>query len=128
MGCDDCARTIRELREELHEYRTLTEGEDPLAFQIKVRFRLRPQAAKVLAILVKNAGRVVMNRTLIDAADYEGEANNPDDRRAINSLAATITHIRRGLEDVRIFDAVQTFYGHGRMVSKEDAAKVRDVL
>lgn len=131
MPCGECDRLRkenRELCEELDEYRNMSDGLDPLAFQIKKKLRLRPQAAKVLAIMVHNAGRIVLNRTLIDAGDYEGEANNPDDRRAINSLAVSVTHIRRGLEDVRIFDAVQTFYGQGRMVAKADAERIRALL
>jgi len=131
MSCNECdrlRRENRELREELHEYRATVDGEDPLAFNLKVRFRLRPQQARVLAALVKNPGRIMNNLTLVDASGYVGEENNPDKHRAQKSLRPMISQISRHLEDARLFDVIQTFYGQGRMISTSDAERIRAMM
>lgn len=127
--CDRLRRENRELKEEIAEYgKSMIEGQSPLAFTIKTRLSLRPASAKVLACLIENAGRVVSNRALATAADYSGEATNPNDSRAMSAVGVAITHCRRALEDVGIYRVIHTFYGEGRTISKEDAAKVRALL
>lgn len=131
MACAECARlraTIREIREELAEYEKFDDSEDPLVLNLMNALRIRPQSAKVLAALLDRAGKVVSTELLIDAADYEGEASNMNDRRFRALIGVNISRIRRGLEDAKIMGGIVTYYARGHMLTKDAAEKIRVLL
>lgn len=126
--CDSLRRQVRELKEELAEFQKYDDADSPLVFELKKALRLRPQSAKILAALMERQDKVVKVDLLIDAAEYEGEAGNPNDQRFRAIIGVNLARIRRGMEDARIDGSVQTFYGHGYMISKAVADQVRALL
>ena len=132
MGCDNCdrlRRQVRELTEEIKEYEASGHTDDDLSVRrLAKTLRIKPQAAKILAALLDRPGRLTSTDLLIEAAEYEGEATNPNDRRFKAAIGMNISSIRRGLESKSIYGGIENFYGTGYVLKKEAAEKVKALL
>jgi len=132
MGCDNCdrlRRQVRELTEEIKEYEASGHTDDDLFVRrLAKTIGIKPQAAKILSLLMDHPGRLTSTDLLIEAAEYEGEATNPNDRRFKSAICVNISSIRRRLESKSIHKAIENFYGTGYVLSKEAAAKIRALL
>lgn len=119
MGCANCERMkreIRELREELEEWR-LMDGEvvDSKVHDLAKNLRVRPQAAKLLMALMASPGQTVPVDRLARAIGYDG-----DD---INRMVAMAAHALRsgGVP-------IETVWGKGRRVRLSDVEKIRAMM
>lgn len=129
--CDKLRAEIRELREELAEWRnqdSIHESGD--AAIIATRLKTWPQVAKLIAILAENENRVVSREYFVEALEYAG-AGRDHDRRGTDEdrwLKVIVSRARRALESVGVFDAVGNVWGQGYIMTKEKARDVRRVV
>ena len=130
MGCVNCERLkreIRELREELDEW-GLVENNETLADKIRTRFRLRPQAAYTLAAMIERPGRVFSREAIIQHIGYNGSPMDTKRNGEDQSVRTNISWVRLGLKDARLDVEVRNVHGQGYLITKEDAEKVRAAL
>lgn len=126
--CDKLRAEIRELREELAEWRnqeSIHENGD--AAIIAERLKTWPQVAKLIAILAENENRVVSREYFVDALGYAGEGRDHDRRGTDEDrwLKVIVSRSRRALEGIGVFDAVGNVRGRGYIMTKEKARAVR---
>lgn len=131
VECDKLRAEIRELREELAEWRnqdSIHENGD--AAIIAARLKTWPQVAKLIAILAENENRVVAREYFVEALEYAG-AGRDHDRRGTDEdrwLKVIVSRARRALEGIGVFDAVGNVRGWGYIMTKEKARDVRRVV
>lgn len=119
MGCDNCDRLraqIREMSEELNEWRS-ADGEviDLRIHDISRRLNVRPQATKMALILMRKPGEAMTHDRLARAIGYDG-----GDTKRITSVMAH--HLRRAGVPVK------NVWGVGQKIAAEDADRVRALL
>lgn len=129
--CDKLRAEIRELRDELAEWRNQDSvHENGDAAIIAARLKTWPQVAKLIAILAENENRVVSREYFVEALEYAG-AGRDHDRRGTDEdrwLKVIASRARRALESIGVFDAVGNVRGRGYIMTKEKARDVRRVV
>ena len=130
MGCDSCdrlKREIRELREELEEWGRV-ENNETLADKLRIRFRLRPQAAYCLAALIERPGRIFSREAIIQHIGYNGSPMDTKRNGEDQAVRTNISWVRLGLQDARMGVKIRNVQRQGYLITKEDAEKVRAAL
>lgn len=119
LACDECVRlrtTIRELRDELSEWRGA--GDDVLdarAQDYAKKLGIRTQSAKMLSVLLDNAGKAISNDRLAEEIGYDGD----NGRRVV---AVVLCNLRKSGVPV------ETVYAKGRRIRLDDVDKIRAML
>lgn len=130
MPCDNCERLrreIRELKEEIAEWGKV-ENNEALSDRLRIRFRLRPQAALALAAMLERPGRVFSVQALIQHIGYNGNPMDTKRNGEDQSVRTNISWVRLGLMDARLGVHVRNIQRQGYMISKEDAEKIMAAL
>jgi len=130
MPCDSCdrlKRQVRELKEEIAEW-DRTENNESLADKLRLRFRLRPQAAYTLAAMIERPGRVFSKQAIIQHIGYDGSPMETKRDGEDQSVRTNISWVRSGLKYAGLDVEVRNIHAQGYLISKEDAEKVRALL
>lgn len=119
MACDECVRLraqIRELKEELAEWRGGNDDVlDTRAQDYAKKLGVRTQSAKMLSVLLDNAGKAISNDRLAEEIGYDGE----NGRRHV---AVVLCNLRKSGVPV------ETVYAKGRRIRLDDVDKIRAML
>lgn len=129
--CDRLRAELREVKEELAEWRTNEADEPGDVALIGRQLGLNPQPARIVSRLMASSSRVVAKEALIETMNYAGEGRDLGGYRGTDegcALKVVITKARRGLESVGLFDAISNVVGVGYIMPKSKAVELRAIL
>lgn len=131
VSCDRLRAELREVKEELEEWRNNETDEPGDIALIGRQLGLNPQPSRIVSRLMSAPSRIVTKEALIETMNYAGEGRDLGGYRGTDegcALKVVITRARRGLESVGIFDAIANVVGVGYIMPKSKAFELRAIL
>lgn len=128
--CDRLRAELREVREELAEWR-MSEGESQngdVAIIARV-LKISPQSAKVVNELMSAPSRLVPTDRLVEAMDYGGLGMDKG-RWTFegNALKVVMSMARKGLREAGLPEAISNVWGRGYIMPRSKATELRAIL
>lgn len=131
-SCDRLRAELREVKEELEEWRLRGEKEvDDRAALIQTALSATPQVSRVIDAMMDNPGRLIESHTLVDVLHYNGRGGDlpkygtTDEGRLLKVI---IFHARKTLERAGITSPIETIWGRGYSLSRDKAVELRAIL